>query len=85
MDRLIFRQLALFYLIPAVAAMVISSVIVIYAGNAFVKMTGAYGNGLYYFAISLLISAGVYIIYFLATYIRFKNNVQVQNHDSLAL
>ena len=84
-DRLIFRQLALFYLIPAVAAMVISSVIVIYAGNAFVKMTGAYGNGLYYFAISLLISAGVYIIYFLATYIRFKNNVQVQNHDSLAL
>lgn len=84
-DRLIFRQLALFYLIPAVAAMVISSVIVIYAGNAFVKMTGAYGNGLYYFAISLLISTGVYIIYFLATYIRFKNNVQVQNHDSLAL
>lgn len=84
-DRVIFRQLAMFYLVPAVAAMVISSVIVIYAGNAFVKMTGAYGNGLYYFAISLLISAGVYIIYFLATYIRFKNNVQVQNHDSLAL
>ena len=75
-DRVIFRQLAMFYLVPAVAAAVISSVIVIYAGNAFVRMTGAYGNGLYYFAISLLICAGVYVIYFAATYLGFKRNVE---------
>ena len=75
-DRIIFRQLAMFYLVPAVAAAVISSVIVIYAGNAFVRMTGAYGNGLYYFAISLLICAGVYVIYFAATYLGFKRNVE---------
>ena len=75
-DRIIFRQLAMFYLVPAVAAAVISSVIVIYAGNAFVRMTGAYGKGLYYFAISLLICAGVYVIYFAATYLGFKRNVE---------
>ena len=74
-DKVIFRQLILYYLVPAIAAAAISSVIVIYAGNQFVRYTGAYGNGMYYFGISLLISAGIYILYFAATYIGFKRNI----------
>ncbi len=74
-DKVIFRQLALFYLVPAAAAVAISSVIAVYAGNQFVRYTGAYGNGVYYFGLSLLISAGVYLIYFAASYIGFKKNV----------
>lgn len=74
-DRLILKQLALFYLVPAAAAAAVSSVIVIYAGNAFVRMTGASGNGLYYFLISLLICAGVYLIYFSAVFIGFRRTV----------
>lgn len=75
-DRTIFRQLALYYLAPAAAAVVISSGIVIYAGNQFVKYTGAAGNGFSYFGISLLISAGIYLLYFAATYLGFKRNVE---------
>lgn len=74
-DRVVFRQLALYYLVPAIAAVAISSVIAIYAGNQFVRYTGAYGNGVYYFGISLLMTAGIYVIYFMATYIGFKRNV----------
>jgi len=74
-EKVVFRQLALYYLVPAVAAIAISAVIAIYAGNQFVRYTGAAGNGVYYFGISLLISAGVYGVYFTATYLGFKRNI----------
>lgn len=74
-DKIVFCQLALYYLVPAIAAVAISSVIAVYAGNQFVRYTGASGSGIYYFGISLLISAGIYMIYFAATYIGFKRNV----------
>lgn len=71
-NSVIFRQLALYYLVPALAAVAISSVIAVYAGNQFVLYTGAKGSGVYYFGVSLAISAGVYVICFLATYVGFK-------------
>lgn len=74
-DKVVFRQLALFYLVPAIAAAAVSSVIAVYAGNQFVRYTGAAGNGTYYFGVSLFISAGIYVLYFAATYIGFKRNV----------
>lgn len=74
-DSVVFRQLSLYYLVPAAAAIAISSVIAVYVGNQFVRYTGADGNGVYYFGISLLITAGIYMIYFAATYIGFKRNV----------
>ena len=74
-DKVVFQQLSLYYLVPATAAVAISSVIAVYTGNQFVRYTGADGNGVYYFGISLLITAGIYMIYFAATYIGFKRNV----------
>ena len=74
-DKIIFRQLAFYYLAPAMIAIAISSVIVIYTGNQFARYTGADGNGVYYFAISLLVTSGIYFLYFAATYIGFKRNV----------
>lgn len=74
-NSVIFRQLALYYLVPALAAVAISSVIAVYAGNQFVLYTRAKGSGVYYFGVSLAISAGVYVIYFLATYVGFKRGV----------
>ena len=59
----------------AMIAIAISSVIVIYTGNQFARYTGADGNGVYYFAISLLVTSGIYFLYFAATYIGFKRNV----------
>lgn len=76
MNRVIFRQLALFYLAPAAAAAAISAVIVIYTGNTFVRYTGADGSGLTYFGAALLIAGGVYLLYFGATYLGFRRNVE---------
>ena len=76
MNRVIFRQLALFYLAPAAAGAAISAVIVIYTGNTFVRYTGADGSGLTYFGAALLIAGGVYLLYFGATYLGFRRNVE---------
>ncbi len=56
-------------------AAVISAVIVVYAGDQFVRYTGAEGNGFFYFGASLLVALSVYLLYFLATYMGFKRNV----------
>ncbi len=74
-DKIIFRQLGMYYLVPALAAVAISSVIAVYAGDQFVKFTGANGSGLFYFVIALLIGAGIYGIYFAAAYIGFRRNI----------
>ena len=74
-DQVIFSQLALYYLVPAAVAAVISAVIVVYAGDQFVRYTGAEGNGFFYFGASLLVALSVYLLYFLATYMGFKRNV----------
>lgn len=74
-DKVIFKQLFSFYLVPILVAIMLSAVTAIFAGNQFVRYTGAHGNGLYYFGISLAIFIGVYLIYFGVTYIGFKRNV----------
>jgi len=48
-EKIVFRQLALYYLVPAIAAIAISAVIAIYAGNQFVRYTGATGSGVLLF------------------------------------
>lgn len=75
-NGVILRQLLSFYMVPAVVAVLLSSVIAIFTGHQFVKYTGASHNGFSYFGISLLVFFGVYVIYFLATYIGFKRNVR---------
>ncbi|MDD6039182.1 MAG: ABC transporter permease [bacterium] len=75
-ESVVGKQLLLYYMIPALFAVIISSGISILAGNAFVKFTGAEGNGFYYFGLSLLLFFGVYVIYFLATYVGFVKNVR---------
>ena len=75
-DRLIFRQLFSYYLIPVLVSVMLSAVTAVFAGNQFVFYTGASGNGLYYFGISLAIFIGVYLLYFGITYIGFKRNVR---------
>ena len=74
-DRLILKQLAFYYLVPVVIAVILSAATDVSAGHQFVFYTGANGSGMYYFGISLFIFAGVYLIYFGMTYLGFKRNV----------
>lgn len=76
LDKLVFSQLTLFYLIPAALAAAVSMTVAVYAGNQIVKFTGIEGNGWYYFGLSLLLFVGIYILYFTATYLGFLQNIR---------
>ena len=75
-DNIIFRQLCSYYLVPILVAVMLSAVTAVFAGNQFVRYTGANGSGMYYFAVSLAVFAGVYLIYFGITYLGFRRNVR---------
>lgn len=74
-DGVVIKQLLIYYMIPALFAVLLSSGISIFMGNKFVEYTGASGNGLYYFGLSLIIFFGVYLLYFIATCVGFLRNI----------
>lgn len=76
LSRMIGRQLAMYYLIPCVVSLALSSVIGIFAGERFVFYTGAHSNFWSYYVISVVVFVGIYLLYFAATYLGFKRNVE---------
>lgn len=76
LSRLIFKQLGLYYLIPIMVSLILAGIIGIYAGDRFVFYTGAQSNALYYYGSTVLVFGGVYLLYFAATYLGFKRNVE---------
>ena len=73
---LIGRQLVLFYLCPALLAVVISGIIAGYVGGNFNFYSGVKTPSWFYFGISFLLFFGVYCIYFVVTYVGFLRNVE---------
>lgn len=74
MNRLILQQLSAYYLCPAVLAIAISSMI-LSVSRSFVRMTGvsvAYGM---FFLHGVGLFFGVYLVYFVLTYVGFKRNI----------
>lgn len=76
LSKIVGRQLAIYYLVPITVSLVLSAFIGIFAGDRFVFYTGAVNNSLSYFAISVLVFMGIYLLYFAATYLGFKRNVE---------
>lgn len=73
-NRLILQQLSAYYLCPAVLAIAISSMI-LSVSRSFVSMTGfstAYGI---FFLHGVGIFFGVYLVYFVLTYVGFRRNI----------
>ena len=75
-NKVVLKQLLGYYMVPGIVSLILSGMIAIFAGNNFVKYTGAMGSGIYYFGISVAIFFGVYAVYFAATYVGFKKNIQ---------
>ena len=75
-SRLIFKQLGVYYLCPALFAAGISGVITVYISQKFIFYTGVKTSVLQYFGIAFLLFFGVYAIYFAVTYIGFKRSVE---------
>lgn len=74
-DRVILKQLLLYYLCPVLLAAVLSGILSIFAGQRFVFYTGIKTSVLFYYGASLMVFLGIWIIYFAATYVGFKKNL----------
>lgn len=74
--RLIGKQLAAYYLCPAFLAILISGRMVLFVSNAFVKMTGVPTSVSGFFLQSIALFFGIYLVYFIVTYVGFTRNVE---------
>ncbi|MCM1118950.1 MAG: ABC transporter permease [bacterium] len=77
--RLIGKQLAAYYLCPAFLAILISGRMVLFVSNAFVKMTGVPTSVSGFFLQSIALFFGIYLVYFIVTYVGFTRNVEEHN------
>lgn len=75
MSRVILKELSLYYLLPFLAAALLSGGIVMYISVIFVTYSGVITPAWIYFAMALGLFGGIYLLYFAATYIGFRRNV----------
>lgn len=73
---IVLKQLLGYYMCPAFAALLISGLIVMYIGSKFNFYTGIHTSGGIYFLISAALFFGIYAVYFMITYIGFKQNIE---------
>lgn len=73
--RLVRRQLAAYYLCPAVLGIVISGKMILFMSGRFVEATGVPVSPLSFFIKSILLFFGIYLVYYVVTYISFIRNV----------
>lgn len=74
LNRVIFKELAMYYLVPFIGSILISGGIVIYISIQFVTYSGVVAPVWRYFATALALFGGIYLLYFAATYVGFKRN-----------
>ncbi|MCI8560463.1 MAG: ABC transporter permease [Dorea sp.] len=70
------RQLIAYYLCPALFAAVIAGIISVFISRKFIFYTGIETHIFQYFGISFLLFFGIYILYFVTTYVEFKRNIE---------
>lgn len=70
------RQLIVYYLCPALFAAVIAGIIALFISRKFIFYTGIETNVFQYFGLSFLLFSGIYLLYFLTTYVQFRQNVE---------
>ena len=78
-DRVVLKQLSLFYLCPLVISIILSISIGLFAGERFVYYTGVPATPVKFYGIALLVFLIIYLGYFIATYIGFTRNLEERN------
>lgn len=76
LHSLIFKQLAAFYLCPALFAILISGKMMLFAGDRFVMATGVPVSAGSFFLKSIALFFGIYLVYFAVTYVCFQRNIR---------
>lgn len=74
--NLILKQLAAYYLCPALLAMVIGGKMILFASSRFVLMTGVPTAAGGFFLRSSALFFGIYLVYFIVTYVGFQRNIE---------
>lgn len=74
--QLILKQLTAYYLCPAILAIVISGKMILFVSRLFVISTGVPVFTGSFFLKSILLFFGIYLVYFIVTYVGFKRNVE---------
>lgn len=69
------KQLFIYYLCPVILAVIISAGVILYIGQQFVAHTGIHTEYVLYFGISLMSFLGIYVLYFMLTYMQFVKNI----------
>ena len=74
--RLILTQLAAYYLCPALLAIVISGKMILFVSRGFVNLTGVPAASGRFFLESIALFFGIYLVYFVVTYVGFQRNIE---------
>ena len=74
-NKVIQKQLIAYYLCPAIFAMLISGGVILRISKSFIAATGVHTSVFQYFGISISLFFGIYLIYFITTYVGFKRNI----------
>ncbi|MBL1225024.1 ABC transporter permease [Enterococcus sp. BWR-S5] len=75
-NKVIVKQLAIYYLCPVVIATLVSAFTGVFASDSFAYYTGLSMSGVYYYLIALVLFLAIFFIYFLVTYISFVRAVE---------
>ncbi|MGL4694507.1 FtsX-like permease family protein [Enterococcus larvae] len=75
-NKVVLKQLAIYYLCPVIIATLISAFTGIFASDSFAYYTGLSTSGSYYYLIALGIFLMIFFIYFLVTYISFIRAIE---------
>lgn len=78
-SHVIRQQLLLYYLCPIFVAVILSGIFSVYMSSRFIFYAGISTPSFQYFGISLLLFAGIYLLYYITTYIGFVRNVNSAN------
>lgn len=70
------RQLIAYYLCPAAFAAAVAGIIALFISRKFIFYTGVETEVFQYFGMSFLLFCGVYALYFVTTYVEFRQNVE---------
>ncbi|MDO4274768.1 MAG: ABC transporter permease [Eubacteriales bacterium] len=74
LNKVILKELALYYVFPFAGAVLLSGGIIGYISILFVTYSGVIAPAWKFFALALALFGGIYVIYFGATYVGFKRN-----------
>lgn len=78
-SHMIRQQLTLYYLCPILVSIFLSGITAVYMSSRFIFYSGVPTSSFQYFGVSLLIFLGIYLLYYLMTYIGFIRNANSDN------